>query len=47
MKQLLFLFFISFSIIGLNSCSKKDAKKNLAEEVAKNRSYPFYSCQTG
>ena len=35
MKQLLFLFFVSFSIIGLNSCSKKDAKNEVAEEVAK------------
>ena len=35
MKQLLFLFFVSFSLIGLNSCSKKDAKNKVAEEVAK------------
>lgn len=35
MKHLLFLFFVSFSIIGLSSCSKKDAKNEVAEEVAK------------
>ena len=35
MKQLLFLLFVSFSIIGLNSCSKKAAKNEVAEVVAK------------
>ncbi|GDX65967.1 hypothetical protein LBMAG36_10340 [Chlorobiota bacterium] len=35
MKQLLFLFILSISILGLNSCSKKDAKNNVAEEIAK------------
>lgn len=40
MKQLLFLFFVSFSFIGLNSCSKKDAKNQDAEEVAKTEVTP-------
>ena len=35
MKKLGFLLIVLFATVGFNSCSKKDAKNEVAEEVAK------------
>ena len=40
MKKLGFLLIVLFATVGFNSCSKKDAKNEVAEEVAKTEVTP-------